>query len=88
MEVDPFDPFVGEVQKFGEIDAEGDTKVDKPSTSKLVPNPPVGRKRPVATGRLYKHPCEKCQKDNQDCKVATGGGSCVSCQWKKIRCMY
>jgi hypothetical protein len=88
MEVNPVNPIVGEVRKFGEIDAEGDAEVDKPSTLKPAPNPPVGRKRPVATGRLYKPLCEKCQKDNQDCKVATGGGSCVSCRWKKIRCMY
>jgi hypothetical protein len=79
MEVDPV---VGEVRKFGEIDAKGDTNVDKPA-----PNLPVGRKGPVATGRLYKPLCEKCQKDNQDCKVTTGGGSCISCWWKKIRCV-
>ena len=88
MEVDPVDPIVGDVWKFGEIDAKGDREVDKPSTSKLALNLLVGRKRPVATGRLYKPPCEKCQKDNQDCEVATGGGSCISCWWKKIRCMY
>ena len=88
MHFDSVNPIVGEVRKFREIDAKGDTNVDKLSTSMPMPKLPVGRKRPVATGRLYDPQCEKCKKDDQDCEVATGGRACDSCQWKKIQCMY
>ena len=85
MDVDPVD---GPVRKLGEIEAEEDSDEIEPSTSMPPPKPPVKRTMPVATGQLYEPPCERCVKEKQDCQVARGGGSCVFCRWRKIRCMY
>lgn len=58
------------------------TRDEKPKPKKKM------RRAPRGTGELHPEPCANCENKDLRCEVEVGGGACVICFRRKIKCKY
>jgi hypothetical protein len=63
---------------------------DEDSDTPVIVHKTRDNKRRAAegTGKMHETPCENCAKKEIQCEIEAGGGACVFCWKRKVKCLH